>query len=36
MYTVVGSCPKCGAPVYAPMFHMSILPLSEARCREID
>lgn len=25
-YTVVGHCPKCGAPIHSPMFHHSILP----------
>lgn len=26
MFTVVGSCPKCGCPIYAPTIHHSILP----------
>ncbi len=26
MYTQVGSCPGCGAPIYAPMVCHSILP----------
>lgn len=26
MYTQVGSCPKCGSPVYAPSMWGSILP----------
>jgi hypothetical protein len=25
-YTIVGNCPKCGAPIYSPSFHHSILP----------
>lgn len=26
MYTVVGSCPKCGAPIYTESFWFGILP----------
>ena len=26
MYTVVGNCPQCGAPVYAPTAYWSIMP----------
>ena len=26
MYTIVGSCPKCGAPIYAPTVWHSTLP----------
>ena len=26
MYTQVGSCPKCGAPLYAPTLWMGIIP----------
>jgi hypothetical protein len=26
MNTIVGSCPKCGAPIYSPTVWMSILP----------
>lgn len=25
-YTIVGACPRCGAPVYAPSVYHSILP----------
>jgi hypothetical protein len=25
-YTIVGHCPKCGAPIYAPTVYHSILP----------
>lgn len=26
MYTIVGSCPKCGSPVYTPTMWNSVLP----------
>ena len=26
MYTQVGTCPRCGAPIYSPSVWMSILP----------
>jgi len=26
MYTQVGSCPKCGAPIYSPSSWMAITP----------
>src|ERR1035441_2862760 len=25
-WTTIGHCPKCGAPIYAPMFHQSVMP----------
>lgn len=25
-HTQVGSCPRCGSPIYAPTFYWSILP----------
>lgn len=24
--TVVGSCPRCGAPIYSPTFYWSVTP----------
>ena len=26
MYSIVGNCPRCGAPIYAPTINYSILP----------
>ncbi|MDO8672713.1 MAG: hypothetical protein Q7O66_14980 [Dehalococcoidia bacterium] len=26
MHTIVGNCPKCGAPIYSPMMWHSIMP----------
>lgn len=33
MYEIVGHCPKCGAPIYAPsMWHGIIPPPSQYSC----
>lgn len=26
MFTQTGSCPKCGAPIYAPTIWMAVIP----------
>lgn len=32
MYTIVGYCPRCGAPIYSPTTWMSILPPALTSC----